>query len=161
MATLLPSESGYNKKYDYQMFIRIINKSSHPLPAYQTADSAGMDLRAFITSKLNIEPMERVLIPTGIYLEIPDGFEGQVRPRSGLAYKHGITILNSPGTIDSDYRGEIKVLLINLSKEDFEVKNGDRIAQLVISPYAKVAWEEVSALKNTFRGHGGYGSTGT
>ncbi len=160
MADMLPSDSGYNKKYEYQMFIRVINKSDNTLPEYQTAEAAGMDMYAFLEEDKTIKPMERILIPTGIYVEIPDGFEGQIRPRSGLAYKHGITILNAPGTIDSDYRGEIKVLLINLSQEDFTIKNGDRIAQLVIAPFVKVAWEEVSILQDTFRGEKGYGSTG-
>ncbi len=159
MATLLPSDT-YDKKYEYQMFVRIINKSENDLPEYQTPDSAGMDLRAFLDQEMMLKPMERALIPTGIHLEIPDGFEGQIRPRSGLAYRHGITILNAPGTIDSDYRGEIKVLLINFSEQEYILKNGDRIAQLLISPYAKVAWEEVSVLRNTFRGANGYGSTG-
>ncbi len=140
--------------------IKIINHSSNPLPSYQTVFSAGMDLYAFLEKPVLLKPFERFLVPTGIILEIPEGYEGQVRPRSGLAYKNGVTVLNSPGTIDSDYRGEIKVLLINLSEENFFVTNGMRIAQLLISPYVRTTWEQVDSLSETQRGTGGYGSTG-
>ncbi len=142
------------------MQVKIINTSDHPLPAYETSSSAGMDLRAFIPEKLVLKPMQRLLVPTGLYIELPDGFEAQVRPRSGLALKSGITLLNSPGTIDADYRGEIKVLLINFSETDFEIQNGDRIAQLIIAKHERVSWLLVEELQPTERGAGGYGSTG-
>lgn len=142
------------------MNIKIINRSEHALPAYETAASAGMDLRADLTEPVVIAPMERKLVPTGLFMELPVGFEAQIRPRSGLALKHGISILNSPGTIDADYRGEIKILLINFSNKDFEVGNGDRIAQMVISRHEQVNWEEVNILTETVRGEGGYGHTG-
>lgn len=143
------------------MIVNIINKSDNALPAYETELSAGMDLRAFIQeNEVIIKPLQRVLIPTGLYMELPKGFEAQVRPRSGLAYKHGITVLNSPGTIDADYRGEIKILLINLSDSDFVVRNGDRVAQMIISKYEQVDWGEVEILSDTARGAGGYGHTG-
>lgn len=142
------------------MNIKIINRSEHALPAYETAASAGMDLRADLTEPVIIAPMERKLVPTGLFMELPVGFEAQIRPRSGLALKHGISILNSPGTIDADYRGEIKILLINFSNKDFEVGNGDRIAQMVISRHEQVNWEEVNILTETVRGEGGYGHTG-
>jgi dUTP pyrophosphatase len=142
------------------MNIKIINRSSHALPAYETEASAGMDLRADVIEPVKIAPMERKLIPTGLFIELPDGFEAQIRPRSGLALKHGISILNSPGTIDADYRGELKILLINLSNTDFEIGNGDRIAQMVISRHEQVNWEEVNILTETIRGAGGYGHTG-
>jgi dUTP pyrophosphatase len=140
--------------------IQIINKSRHPLPHYQTLQSAGMDLRAFLEEAVTIKAGQRLLIPTGLLMAIPNGFEGQVRPRSGLALKYGITVLNSPGTIDADYRGEVKVLLINHSDQDFVVQDGDRIAQLVIAQHATAQWAEVEELDDTERGAGGYGSTG-
>jgi len=142
------------------MNIKIINKSAHALPAYETEASAGMDLRADLTEPVVLAPMERKLIPTGLYIELPLGFEAQIRPRSGLALKHGISILNSPGTIDADYRGELKVLLINFSNTHFEVGNGDRIAQMIVSRHEQVNWEEVDILTETVRGAGGYGHTG-
>ena len=142
------------------MKINIINKSGLALPQYETAHAAGMDMRAFVTEELVIKPMQRMLVPTGLHIELPVGYEAQIRPRSGLAYKHGISIVNSPGTIDADYRGEIKVLLINLSDTDFVVNNGDRIAQMVIAKHETVSWESVEELSDTARGHGGYGHTG-
>ncbi|MGZ3944479.1 MAG: dUTP diphosphatase [Mucilaginibacter sp.] len=142
------------------MIIRIINKSKNSLPAYETAHAAGMDLRADLESMVLLSPLERKLIPTGLHIELPEGFEAQIRPRSGLAFKHGISIVNSPGTIDADYRGEVKVLLINLSNEPFEVNSGDRIAQMIVSRHEKVNWEEVEILNETSRGAGGYGHTG-
>jgi dUTP pyrophosphatase len=142
------------------MNIRIINKSSHALPAYETAASAGMDLRANIEEAVLLKPMERRLIPTGLFIELPVGYEAQIRPRSGLAYKHGISILNTPGTIDADYRGEIKILLINFSDTEFIVNNGERIAQMVIASHEQVVWEQVEILTDTVRGAGGYGHTG-
>ncbi len=142
------------------MNIRIINRSSHSLPAYETQASAGMDLRANIEEAIVLKPMERKLIPTGLFIELPVGYEAQIRPRSGLAYKHGISILNTPGTIDADYRGEIKVLLINFSDTEFMVNNGERIAQMVIARHEQVIWEQVEILSDTVRGAGGYGHTG-
>ena len=142
------------------MKIKIINCSRHPLPSYETRSSAGMDLKAFLDHNITINPMQRVIVPTGLFLEIPQGYEAQVRPRSGLAAKYGITVLNAPGTIDADYRGEIKVILINLSGETFEIHDGDRIAQLVIAHHEKAIWEPVSELPETHRGSGGFGSTG-
>lgn len=142
------------------MKINIINNSVHPLPQYETAHAAGMDIRAFIESEVTIKPLQRVLIPTGLYIELPEGYEAQIRPRSGLAYKHGISIVNAPGTIDADYRGEIKVLLVNLSDSDFVVNNGDRIAQMVVSKHETVSWQSVNELSDTARGAGGYGHTG-
>ena len=139
---------------------KIVNSSLHPLPKYETVDSAGMDLRANIEASIILKPMERMLIPTGLYIELPSGYEAQVRPRSGLAIKHGITVLNTPGTIDADYRGEVKVILINLSQEDFEIKNGDRIAQMVVAKHEKVEWQPVETLSDTDRGSGGFNSTG-
>ncbi len=140
--------------------IRVINKSHHQLPAYATAQSAGMDLRANIDTPIVLHPMERKLIGTGLYIALPEGYEAQVRPRSGLALKHGLTVLNSPGTIDADYRGEIKVLLVNLSTEDFTVNDGERIAQMVVARHEKAEFIEVEALDETERGDGGYGHTG-
>lgn len=140
--------------------IHIINKSNNPLPAYATEQSAGMDLYAFVDETIELAPLERKMIPTGIYLELPKGYEAQVRPRSGLAYKHGITVLNSPGTIDADYRGEVKVLLINFSQENFKINNSDRIAQLVIAKHESVSWIHVNNLSETERSAGGFGSTG-
>lgn len=142
------------------MNINIINNSGHQLPHYETAHAAGMDVRAFIETEITIKPLQRVLIPTGLYIELPIGYEAQIRPRSGLAYKHGISIVNSPGTIDADYRGEIKVLLVNLSDADFVVNNGDRIAQIVVAKHETVAWNAVEELSDTVRGAGGYGHTG-
>src|SRR6201746_1144976 len=139
------------------MNIRIINKSKNNLPAYETVHSAGMDLRADLESPVGLNPMERKLIPTGLHIELPEGFEAQIRPRGGLAYKHGISIVNSPGTIDADYRGEIKVLLINLSNEPFEINTGDRIAQMIVARHENVSWQEVEVLNETSRGAGGYG----
>jgi dUTP pyrophosphatase len=141
--------------------VQIINRSSHQLPAYETISSAGMDIRAFLPDgEVVIKPLQRILIPTGIYMELPKGFEAQIRPRSGLALKHGITVLNSPGTIDADYRGEVKILLVNFSETDFLVNTGDRIAQMIIASYEQVSWEEVELLTETDRGVGGYGHTG-
>jgi len=142
------------------MTIRIINRSSNVLPSYETAASAGMDLRANLEETILIKPMQRQLIPTGLFIELPAGYEAQIRPRSGLALKHGITILNTPGTIDADYRGEIKILLINFSDTDFEVKGGDRIAQMIVASHEQVRWDEVELLTETARGAGGYGHTG-
>ena len=142
------------------MTIQIINKSNNSLPAYETAHAAGMDLKANLVEAVILKPMQRALIPTGIFIELPIGFEAQVRPRSGLAFKHGISIVNSPGTVDADYRGEIKVLLINFSEVDFPIQNGDRIAQMVIAKHEKVDWDEVEILSETLRGTGGYGHTG-
>lgn len=142
------------------MNINIINNSGHPLPQYETAHAAGMDMRAFVESEITIKPLQRVLIPTGLSIELPVGYEAQIRPRSGLAYKHGISIVNAPGTIDADYRGELKVLLVNLSDTDFVVNNGDRIAQMVIAKHETISWEVVEELSDTARGAGGYGHTG-
>jgi len=142
------------------MQIPVINRSHHPLPAYQTAHAAGLDVRANLAEPITLKPLQRALIPTGLFLELPVGYEMQVRPRSGLAYKHGIGIVNSPGTIDADYRGELKVLLVNLSDQDFVVQDGERIAQLVVARHETVAWQEVAELTETLRGTGGYGSTG-
>jgi len=142
------------------MIIRVINRSKNSLPAYETIHAAGMDLRADLDEPVILRTLERKLIPTGLFIELPEGFEAQIRPRSGLVFKHGISIVNSPGTIDADYRGEIKVLLVNLSTEDFAIKSGDRIAQMVIARHEQVKWEEVEALNETSRGSGGYGHTG-
>jgi len=140
--------------------IKIINKSSQDLPHYETLASAGMDLRANIQESVTLKPLERVIIPTGIFLELPVGFEAQVRPRSGLAAKRGITVLNAPGTVDADYRGEVGVILVNLSNEDFVVEKGERIAQMVIARHERAEWVEVDVLSTTDRGAGGFGSTG-
>jgi dUTP pyrophosphatase len=142
------------------MIVKVINKSKNQLPGYETIHSAGMDLRADLEAPVVLQPMERKLIPTGLYIELPESFEAQIRPRSGLAYKHGISIVNSPGTIDADYRGEIKVLLVNLSSEAFEINTGDRIAQMIVARHEKVSWEEAEILNDTTRGAGGYGHTG-
>ena len=142
------------------MNIKIINKGHHPLPAYATSPSAGMDLRANIDKSITIHPMERMLIPTGLFMALPPGFEAQIRPRSGLALKHGITVLNSPGTIDADYRGEIMVLLINLSVDDFIINDGERIAQMIIAKHETIEFAVVDQLDETERGSGGYGHTG-
>ena len=142
------------------MEVQIINNSKHELPSYETMLSAGMDIRANIDVSVTLKPLERVIIKTGLYMSLPRGLEAQVRPRSGLAAKKGITVLNSPGTIDADYRGEIGVILINLSKEDFVINDGDRIAQLVIAKYEQIKWKKVTVLDETDRGDGGFGSTG-
>ncbi len=142
------------------MQVKIINKSNNQLPAYETSSSAGMDLRAFIESDIVLKPMERKLIPTGLFIELPDGFEAQIRPRSGLAIKNGITVLNTPGTIDADYRGEIKVILVNLGTEDFTIKSGERICQMVIARHEKADFIEVTEISETERGSGGFGHTG-
>lgn len=142
------------------MKVKIVNKSPHPAPVYSSKLAAGADLHAWLDSPVTLRPLERALIKTGIYIAIPEGFEAQVRPRSGLALKKGITVLNSPGTIDADYRGELGVILVNLSNEDFIVNDGERIAQLVIAPCEQAEWFEVETLDDTDRGAGGYGSTG-
>ena len=142
------------------MNIKIINKSSHPLPNYETLASAGMDLRANLEDSVTLNPLERAIIKTGLFIELPIGIEAQVRPRSGLAAKKGITVLNAPGTIDADYRGEIGVILVNLSNENFTIENGERIAQLIIAKHERAVWEEVEVLGETKRGEGGFGSTG-
>lgn len=142
------------------MKVKIINNSHHPLPEYATPFSAGMDLRANLDSPVTIQPLERTLIPTGLHIELPKGYEAQIRPRSGLALKHGITVLNSPGTIDADYRGEIRVILVNLSDQPFTIKDGERICQMVIAEHALIDWEEVTSLNETERGKGGFGHTG-
>lgn len=142
------------------MEIKIINRSRHVTPKYETKNSAGMDIRAFLTNPIILKPLERTLIKTGLFVELPNGYEAQVRPRSGLSLKKGITILNSPGTIDADYRGEIGIILINLSNNNFEINDGDRIAQLVISKYERISWVEVDSLSETSRGSDGFGSTG-
>lgn len=142
------------------MTIKIINKSVHPLPNYETLASAGMDLRANLTESVVLQPMERTIVKTGLFLELPIGYEAQVRPRSGLAAKKGITVLNAPGTVDADYRGEVGVILINLSTEAFTIENGERIAQLVIAKHERAEWDLVEQLSETSRGAGGFGSTG-
>ncbi len=142
------------------MKIKIINSSKHPLPQYETSGSAGVDLRANLSGEVCLQPLERALIKTGLFIELPEGYEAQVRPRSGLALKKGVTVLNAPGTIDADYRGEIGVILINLSPKDFIVTDGERIAQLVIARHQQAEWEEVEILNDTQRGKGGFGSTG-
>ena len=140
--------------------VKIINKSKHATPSYETAASAGMDLRANLDGPVTLEPLQRMIVKTGLYIALPAGFEAQVRPRSGLAAKFGITVLNAPGTIDADYRGEIGVILANLSNESFTINDGDRVAQMVIAAYAHTKWEEVDVLDETKRGQGGFGSTG-
>ena len=142
------------------MRIKIINKSHHPMPTYATPQSAGMDIRANLTEPVELKPLERKLIPTGLYIALPEGYEAQLRPRSGLALKHGLTLLNSPGTIDADYRGEIGVILVNLSTEPFMIADGERICQMVIATHAHVEWEAVETLDETERGAGGFGHTG-
>lgn len=142
------------------MKINIINKSSHDLPSYETIASAGMDLRAHIEQDIILKPLERSIIPTGLFMALPLGYEAQVRPRSGLAAKYGLTVLNSPGTIDADYRGEIGVILVNLSNADFTIKNGERVAQMVIAKHERAKWNPVQSLSETSRGAGGFGSTG-
>ena len=142
------------------MKVKIINKSDHPLPNYETLESAGMDLRSNIKTDITLKPNQRAIVPTGIFIALPKGYEAQVRSRSGLAAKYGVTVLNSPGTIDADYRGEIGVILINFSENDFIIKNGDRIAQIVIAEHERAIWEECNDLSKTERGSGGFGSTG-
>lgn len=142
------------------MKIRIVNHSKHPLPSYETIASAGMDLRAHLEEDIILKPMERTLVPTGLFMELPVGYEAQVRPRSGLAFKKGVGVVNSPGTIDADYRGEIKVILINMSNEDLIIPDGERIAQMVIAKHERADWEVVETLSETERGTGGFGSTG-
>tara|TARA_B100001758_G_C18403416_1_gene610453 strand:+ start:1539 stop:1973 length:435 start_codon:yes stop_codon:yes gene_type:complete len=142
------------------MKIKIINKSQHFSPEYSTNNSAGLDLRADLTESILLKPLKRILVKTGLYIQLPEGYEAQVRPRSGLAFKKGITVLNTPGTIDSDYRGEIGVILINLSDEDFLIENGERVAQMVVAKHERAEWIEVDILNETIRGEGGFGSTG-
>ncbi len=142
------------------MELKIINKSKHALPSYATLQSAGMDLRANLDSPIVLNPLERVLVPTGIHIALPNGYEAQIRPRSGMAAKHGITVLNTPGTIDADYRGEIKVILVNLSNEPFTIEDGERVCQMVVARYEQVSWNEVDVLDETERGEGGFGHTG-
>ena len=142
------------------MKINIVNKSRHPLPEYATSYSAGMDLRANIDEPVELKPLERKLIPTGLFIELPEGYEAQIRPRSGLAIKKGITVLNSPGTIDADYRGEVCIILINLSAETFVINDGERICQMIVVPHARAEWAEVALLNETDRGAGGFGHTG-
>ncbi|BDC97963.1 dUTP diphosphatase [Persicobacter psychrovividus] len=142
------------------MKVKVINKSKHGLPQYQTEAAAGLDLNANLSEPITLGPLERVLIPTGLFMELPVGFEAQIRPRSGLAFKHGLSVLNSPGTIDADYRGEVKVLLVNLSNEPFVVQDGERVAQMVIAKHEQIAWEEVEVLEDSARAAGGFGSTG-
>lgn len=141
--------------------VKVVNQSKHPLPEYATDHSAGMDLRANINEPIVLKPLERTLVPTGLFIELPQGHEAQIRPRSGLAFKHGLTVLNSPGTIDSDYRGEVKVLLVNLSNTDFTIQDGERIAQMVIARHETIEWYAVMQLEETKRGAGGFGHTGT
>jgi dUTP pyrophosphatase len=142
------------------MQVNIINKSSHPLPSYETLGSAGMDIRAHLDAPIVLLSLERTAVPTGLFIELPVGFEAQIRPRSGMALKQGLSVPNSPGTIDSDYRGEIKVIVVNLSKDPIEIKDGDRIAQMVIAKYETISWNTVDSLSDTERGEGGFGSTG-
>lgn len=142
------------------MNINIVNTSKHSLPHYSTEHSAGMDLRANIDNDIVLKPLERILVPTGLFIELPEGYEAQIRPRSGMAFKHGITVLNSPGTIDADYRGEIKVILVNLSNDEYTITDGERICQMVIAKYTKVEMIKVTELSNTVRGEGGFGHTG-
>jgi dUTP pyrophosphatase len=141
--------------------VKIINQSKHALPQYETKGSAGMDLRANIEASITIKPLERAMVATGLSIALPDGYEAQVRPRSGLAAKKGVTVINTPGTIDADYRGEIKVILVNLSNEDFVIKDGERVAQMVIARFNQISWEPTDSLEETERGSGGFGSTGT
>lgn len=142
------------------IIVKIINRSKHATPSYETPSSAGMDLRANINESITLGPLERTVIKTGLYIALPQGYEAQIRPRSGLAAKHGLSVLNSPGTIDADYRGEIGVILVNLSNNDFTINDGDRVAQMIIASYAHTKWDEVSVLDETKRGEGGFGSTG-
>jgi|SRR5690348_3236928 len=142
------------------VFVKVINKSAYPLPEYATPDAAGMDLRANIETAVSLEPMERILVPTGLFIELPRGYEAQIRPRSGLAIKQGLTLLNAPGTVDADYRGEIKIILANLSGEKQVIHPGDRIAQMIIARFERAGWEEVASLTVSSRGEGGFGHTG-
>jgi dUTP pyrophosphatase len=142
------------------MKIKVINTSNNPLPVYETIASAGMDIKAFLNNPIVLQPLERILVPTGLFIELPIGYEAQIRPRSGLAIKSGITVLNTPGTIDADYRGEVKIILINLSKDEFTIQNGDRIAQMIISKHEQAEWTLVESLTDTERGEGGFGHTG-
>jgi dUTP pyrophosphatase len=142
------------------MKVKVVNNSKHALPSYQTESAAGMDLRAELANPIILNPLQRALVPTGLFIEIPQGYEAQIRPRSGLAFKHGITVLNSPGTIDADYRGEVKVLLINHSNEEFIITDGERIAQMVVAKHEQISWIPVKELENTQRAAGGFGSTG-
>lgn len=142
------------------MKVKIVNHSPYPCPSYATPQSAGVDLRANIPESVVLQPLQRTLVPTGLYIALPPGYEAQVRPRSGLALKHGITVLNSPGTVDADYRGELRTILVNLSQEPFEIVPGERIAQMVIARHEQVQWEQVDELDETLRGEGGFGSTG-
>ncbi|MGE0566987.1 MAG: dUTP diphosphatase [Bacteroidia bacterium] len=142
------------------MTVKVINQSLHPLPEYATEHAAGMDLRANLKEPITLKPLERTLVSTGLSIELPEGYEAQIRPRSGLAFKHGLTVLNSPGTIDSDYRGEVKVLLVNLSNEPFIINDGERIAQMVVSKHETIKWYSVAKINETDRGDGGFGSTG-
>jgi dUTP pyrophosphatase len=150
----------YFCRKNYTLKVKIVNRSPHPLPKYETIGSAGMDLRANLGYSITLQPLERSLIPTGLFIELPDGYEAQIRPRSGLAIKRGLTMLNSPGTIDSDYRGEIKCIVVNLSNEAQTIEPGERIAQMVIAKYEQIQWEAVETLEETARGEGGFGSTG-
>ncbi len=143
------------------MKIKVINKSKHALPEYATAHAAGLDLRANLDAPVVLKPLERAMIPTGLFIELPVGYEAQIRPRSGLAAKHGITVLNSPGTIDADYRGEIKVIAVNLSSSDFSIEDGERVAQMVVAKHEQIEWNEAEVLGETERGAGGFGHTGT
>lgn len=143
------------------MQVRIVNKSQHELPAYSTEASAGMDIRANLENDVLLKPLERMIVPTGLYIELPVGYEAQIRPRSGMAIRHGISILNSPGTIDADYRGEIGIIIVNLSNEEFTLQDGDRICQMVIAKHERVNWNEVTILEETKRGKGGFGHTGS
>lgn len=141
--------------------VKIVNEGKHPLPSYGTEHSSGMDLRANIENDIVLQPLQRTVVPTGLFMQLPEGYEAQIRPRSGLAAKFGITVLNTPGTIDADYRGEIKIILVNLSNEDFVIKDGERICQMVIAEYTKVQLKQVNILEETVRGAGGFGHTGT
>ena len=152
--------AGPIKKQNLGMKVKIVNKSQHSLPKYGTLQSAGMDLRADLAEPMIIKSLERKLVPTGLFIQLPDGYEAQIRPRSGLAINRGVPVLNSPGTIDADYRGEIKIILVNLSQEDFTIQNGERIAQMIISSYKQAEWEEVVELDESERGEGGFGHTG-
>jgi dUTP pyrophosphatase len=143
-----------------KMKVKVVNKSKHKLPSYQSEHAAGMDIYANLDEEVLLKPLQRTLVPTGLFIELPVGCEAQIRPRSGLANKHGITVLNTPGTIDADYRGEIKIILVNLSEQEFVVRDGERIAQMVITRHETIGWEPVEALTDTTRGAGGYGSTG-
>lgn len=142
------------------MIVKIVNKSTNPLPGYSTELSSGMGIRAFLTDEIVLKPLQRVLVPTGLFIELPEGFEAKIKPRSGLALKYGITVLNTPGTIDADYRGEIGVILVNLSQDDFVIKNGERICQMIISKHEKVSWNDVEILEETVRGASGFGHIG-